>query len=75
MIKNIKETGMVILKWLLLTLFKLIWAIPTAYMVAWSCDTLFDTMLMENIKVLYLTLILTIPMVIVQFTSYKKESK
>ena len=56
-------------------MFKLIWAVPTAYMVGYTCDNLFDTMLLDNFLVLYLTLILTIPMLKVQFTSYKKESK
>lgn len=75
MFKRIKEFLGSIIGKLLEILFKLLWAVPTAYMIGYSCDNLFDTMLLDNFIVIYLTLILTIPMVIVQFTSYKKESK
>ena len=73
--KRIKEFLCSIVGILLQWIFKLLWALPTAYMIGYSCDNLFDTMLLDNFIVIYLTLILTIPMVVVQFTSYKKESK
>ena len=70
-IKFLKDLGIGMLRYL----FKILWGIPTAYMIAWASDILFDTMWVDNWIVIYITLILIIPMLKVQFTSYKSEKE
>jgi hypothetical protein len=50
-------------KQLLIVVWYFLYCFITAIFVGWSCDNLFDTDLLDRLQVLYITILITIPLV------------